>query len=65
MKLLRRIARQLVSLFVDDALVAAIVVAWIAIACLLLPQFLPRSAAAPLLFAGLLGIFACSFRKLR
>ncbi len=61
MKLLRRIVRELVALFVDDALVAAIVVAWIAIACLVLP----RSAAAPLLSAGLLAIFAGSLRTLR
>lgn len=61
MSLLRRIVRKLVSLFVDDALVAALVVGWIAIACLVLP----RHAAAPLLAAGLLAIFAASFRRLR
>ena len=65
MRLLRRIVGELVALFVDDALVAAIVVAWIAIACLVLPQVLPRSAVAPLLTAGLLAIFVGSSRTLR
>ena len=65
MTLLRRIARELISLFVDDALMAAIVIGWIAIACVVLQPLLPRNAAAPLLVAGLLAIFAGSFRERR
>lgn len=53
MTLLRRCVSELYGLFVDDGANAALVVGWIAIACLMLRQLPGGSWSGPVLFAGL------------
>ena len=60
MKLLRRILRECVSLFVDDVLAAGLTLAWIAFACIALPLVLPRDACGLTLCAGFLALFVRS-----
>lgn len=65
MTFVRRLGRELVSLFVDDGVSALVTVGWIAFACGILPQLVPQVAVAPLLFLGLLATFAVGLRSKR
>ena len=62
MKLLCRCLRELWTLFVDDGAAAASVVAWIAVACLVLRQLPTGPWSGPVLFAGLLVIVVVGMR---
>ncbi len=62
MRLLRRCLHELWTLFVDDGVVAALVVGWIAVACLVLRQLPAGPWSGPVLFAGLLAIFTVGMR---
>ena len=62
MKLLRRCLRELWTLFVDDGVVAGLVVGWIAIACLVLRRMPLGTWSGPILFAGLAAIVAAGAR---
>ncbi len=62
MRLLRRCLHELWTLFVDDGAVAAWLVAWIAVACLVLRRLPAGPWSGPVLFAGLLAIVTISMR---
>lgn len=62
MKLLRRCLHELWTLFVDDGAVAACVVAWIVVACLVLQRLPVGIWSGPILFVGLAAIVAVSVR---
>ena len=65
MKLLRRCLRELWTLFVDDGAVAALIVGWIAVACLVLRRMPVGIWSGPILFAGLAAIVAADTRTRR
>jgi len=58
MSMLRSIADELVSLFVDDGSLVVLVLIWLTICWLLLPKLLPLSLLPVLLFVGLVAILA-------
>ena len=62
MRLLRRCLHELWTLFVDDGAVAGWLVAWIAVACLVLRQLPAGAWSGPVLFAGLLAIVTVGMR---
>lgn len=62
MRLLRRCLREFWTLFVDDGAIAALLVGWIAVACLVLRQLPVRAWSGPVLFAGLLTIVTVGMR---
>ncbi len=65
MRLLRRCLHELWTLFVDDGASAASVVAWIAVACLVLRQLPAGPWSGPVLFAGLVVIVTIGMRASR
>ena len=62
MDFLRRLPRQLWHLFVDDGRVVAILLCWVAAACLLLPRLQVGAWSGPILFAGIAAITFASLR---
>lgn len=60
MTFLRRCLRELWALFVDEGAIA--VVAWVAVACLVLRQVPVGIWSGPILFAGLSAIFLLTTR---
>jgi hypothetical protein len=67
MSWLKTIILEIYGLFVDDGIYALAIVAWLAIAALVLPRLaIPASADALILFAGLLLIvFESALRRAR
>ena len=57
MSLLRRCASKLFGLFVDDGLLAALVVGWVVAGCLLLRHWPGAVWTGPAFFVGLAAIF--------
>ena len=56
MAFLRRLSRQVWHLFVDEPVPVAMLLCWIAIACLALPRLGLGSWSGPVLFAGIAAI---------
>ena len=62
MQFLRRLPAQVWHLFVDDGPVVAILLAWIALACVVLSRVGIGIWSGPVLFAGIAVITFLSFR---
>ena len=61
MRWLKSIAREVIGLFVDDGSFAIAILAWLALAVVMLPRAgLPTRVAGPVLFAGLAAILVAS-----
>ena len=63
MKALASVLREAIGLFVDDGALAALAVAWVAVAGWVLPLLLGPVACAALLFAGLAAALAYSVMR--
>ena len=57
MSLLRRCVTELIGLFIDDGLLAALVVSWVAAGGLLLRQWPGAVWTGPVFFVGLAAVF--------
>ena len=57
MSAVRRCVAELLGLFVDDRAQALLIVAWVAVCCLLLRQWPGAIWTGPILFLGLASIF--------
>ena len=64
MTFLRRLSDRFWHLFVDEPVLVVILLAWIAIACLVLPRLGLGSWSGPILFAGIAAITLGSLRPL-
>ena len=62
MEFLRRLPRQVWHLFVDEPAAVVILLSWVMIACLALPQMDLGSWSGPILFAGIAAITFSSLR---
>ena len=61
MRWLKSIAREVIGLFVDDGSFAIAILAWLALAVVVLPRdWLATRVAGPVLFAGLAAILVAS-----
>jgi hypothetical protein len=65
MQFLRRLPGRIWRLFVDDGSIGALLLAWIACACLVLPHLRIGAWSGPMLFAGIAAITLYSLKPRR